>query len=76
MRYSGYVYYCSAGETFDSIALATLGDEKYACELMNANPGISNVSVFSGGEVILMPEIEVTEGEYTPAPSNAPWKEA
>ena len=36
---SGYVYRCSAGETFDMVALNIYDHEKYAADLMNANPG-------------------------------------
>ena len=35
---SGFVWTASAGETFDMIALAVYGNEKYACDLMDANP--------------------------------------
>ena len=35
MEYSGYVWPCSAGETFDEIALMVYGNEKYAAELMS-----------------------------------------
>ena len=43
---SGYMYQCSAGETFDSVALQIYDDEKYACDLMNANPHLVTKSVF------------------------------
>ena len=35
---SGYEYHCAGGETFDSAALEIYGDEKYAAELLCANP--------------------------------------
>lgn len=76
MQLSGYVYYCSAGETFDSVALAVFGNEKYACELMNANPGICHISVFAGGEVIWTPILNLPSEGKDAAPSVAPWKEA
>lgn len=73
---SGYVYRCSAGETFDSIALAIYDDEKYAADLMNANPGFVHKTVFSGDEVIALPVVEKPDGEESSnAPSVAPWKE-
>lgn len=73
---SGYVYRCSAGETFDSIALAIYDDEKYAADLMNANPGFVHKAVFSGDEVIALPVVEKPDGEEnSTAPSVAPWKE-
>ena len=73
---SGLVYRCSGGETFDSVALAIYGDEKYACELLNANPSLSTIPVFSGSEILEVPVVEVAEEngeEYMPP--DAPWKE-
>lgn len=71
---SGYLYPCSAGETFDSIALAIYGHEKYAAELMNANPGYVLLTVFAGGETLSLPVVETDDGEDEPTPSTAPWK--
>ena len=72
---SGFVYRCSAGETFDSIALAIYDDEKYAADLMNANPSFVHKAVFSGDEVIALPVVEKPdEEESSNAPSVAPWK--
>lgn len=74
MILSGNGYRCSAGETFDSVALAIYGDEKYAAELLCANPALSTKPVFSGGEMLLLPVVEVqTTGDISPA--TAPWKE-
>lgn len=73
---SGYVYRCSAGETFDCIALAIYDDEKYAADLMNANPDYVHKAVFSGDEEIALPVVEKPDGEESGnAPSVAPWKE-
>ena len=73
---SGYAYRCSAGETFDSVALAVYGDEKYACELMNANPELVERCVFDGTELLTLPVVE-TPSEETESygTANAPWKE-
>ncbi len=74
MIFSGNGYRCSAGETFDSVALAVYGDEKYAAELLCANPALSTKLVFSGGEMLLLPVVEIqTTGDISPA--TAPWKE-
>lgn len=80
MTLSGRTYLCSAGETFDSVALEVYGNEIYAAELLNANPALCRIQVFSGGETLELPVIEIVEtddeegeGEYMPA--NAPWKE-
>ena len=61
----------------NKVALNVYGDEKYACELLNANPALCTIPVFRGGEILELPVVEVPEDEYenvhTPAP--APWKE-
>ena len=76
MDLSGYLYKCSAGETFDTIALAIYGNEKYAAELMAANPELVRVAMFVGGEVLRFPVVEIAEDEsdVTSAPAVAPWK--
>ena len=81
MTLSGLTHVCSAGETFDSVALMEYENEIYAAELLNANPTLSHIPVFSGGEVLNLPVVEVNDAEdaddddedYTPAV--APWKE-
>ncbi len=73
MTDSGYVYRCSAGEMFDSVALNIYGSETYACELINANPKYATKIVFDGTETLTIPIIyEVAETETASA---APWKE-
>lgn len=74
---SGYVYHCSAGETFDMVALNIYDHEKYAADLMNANPGYVRRAVFQGDEVLSLPVVEIPENENENeyAPSAAPWKE-
>ena len=63
---SGFVYRCSAGETFDMVALNIYDHEKYAADLM-----------FQGDEVLSLPVVEIPENENENeyAPSTAPWKE-
>lgn len=77
MNLSGQEYICSACDTFDSVALAVYGDEKYACELLAANQGLCTVMTFSGGETLKLPVVGIQntgDGEsYMPA--KAPWKE-
>ena len=73
---SGYVYHCAAGESWDSVALELYGDEKYAAELLRANPALCHKIVFEGGEELYMPVVYKTGNDaqaYTPA--NAPWKD-
>lgn len=76
MTLSGFIYQASAGETFDSIAMEVYGDEKYAAELLCVNVELCEKLVFSGGEEILLPEIEIVADENTgQLISAAPWKE-
>ena len=76
MNLSGTVYTCSAGETFDLIALYLYGDEKYAVELMRANPKLCGRCRFRGGEILSLPQITLPENssETAAIPVNAPWK--
>lgn len=73
---SGEQYYCVAGETFDSVALTVYGNERYAAELLNANPGLCSIMIFTGGELLELPVVPIVaqeEDEFMPA--TAPWKE-
>lgn len=76
MTLSGYEYHCSAGETFDGVSLALYGDERYACDLMNANPALCHLGEFTGGELLAVPVVQKPTtsagGKYIPA--TAPWK--
>mgnify|MGYP006873023041 FL=1 len=75
MTLSGVKYRCSAGETFDSIALVVYGNERYASELLCANPLLSFMMQFVGGELLDLPVVETlpVSGKYMP--ETAPWKE-
>lgn len=80
MILSGMQYQCVAGETFDSVALEVYGDEAYACELLCANPLLCMIPIFTGGELLELPVVEVTddedeEDEEAFMPPDAPWKE-
>lgn len=77
MLYSGNLYKCSAGETFDGIALAVYKNEKYACDLMAANPWYVMKTMFEGGELLALPIVEAPEqdGEEEYTSAVAPWKE-
>ena len=74
MNMSGYQYNCAAGQTFDSIANEIYGDEKYAAELMCANPHLTDLSVFTGQEALLLPALNIS-ADADEAPVTAPWKE-
>lgn len=76
MTDSGYIHRCSAGETFDSVALRVYGDEKYAAELMSTNVELCEKLVFTGGEILVLPVVTVDTDAYTGQPiTAAPWKE-
>lgn len=75
---SGLGYICGAGESFDSVALVMYGNEKYAADLLKANPELDRLLVFHGGETLRLPVVQVTEsssGQLAPA-EIAPWKQA
>ena len=72
---SGYTYRCSAGETFDSVALAVYGDERYASELMDANPALVRVFPFCGGEELNLPVVQEQTDRTGETITQAPWKE-
>lgn len=77
MEMTGYAYIAGNGETFDMVALNYYGDEKYAPDIMLANPQYSGRTVFEGGEKLLLPAVEVPETEYqgnTYNGTSAPWK--
>lgn len=76
MELSGYTYSCAGGETFDSVALDVYGDEKYAAELLNANPEWCDRFTFLGGEELYLPAISIPDDNADAAePEKAPWKE-
>jgi phage tail protein X len=64
-------YQTKLGDTFDSIAFALLGDEKYTRELMEANPEYLDVVIFSGGIDITIPDIRNSNTAAGKAP---PWR--
>ena len=75
MTLSGEQYLCVAGETFDSVALVVYGNEKYAVELLCANPAACSITRFTGGELLDLPVVEIPAPSDNGAPVTAPWKE-
>lgn len=75
MDMSGFIYTCSAGETFDSVAREIYGDEKYAAELLCANPEHALKIMFTGGEELFLPSIVIYPEELAELPVTPPWKE-
>lgn len=73
---SEQIYVCRAGECFDSVALAVYGDEKYAAELLCANPKLCRIPVFEGGEEMNCPVLPLPDRRADLyIPDQAPWKE-
>lgn len=68
-------YICSAGETFDSIALRLYGDEGYAQSLLQANPALCSILVFRGGERLKTPAAPKRQGSTAAMSDIAPWRE-
>ena len=54
---SGYEYHCAAGESWDSVALAVYGDEKYAADLLAANPALCHTVIFTGATLLSLPTL-------------------
>ena len=78
MEMTGFLYQASNGETFDSAALVIYDDEKYAAEMLCANPEHSHKTVFDGGELLRIPWIDIPETDsdgQAALPDRAPWKE-
>lgn len=76
IQYSGLQYTCAANDSFDSVAMNLYGHEKYAADLMNANPSLCGKSVFDGGETLLLPVLDLPsdDDENMLANTIAPWK--
>lgn len=75
MKKTAGSYRCSAGESFDSIALAVYGDEKYAEELLLANGQYFGKLIFIGGETLTLPDVRtMTDADTGQQISAAPWK--
>lgn len=75
MEMSGFIYTCSAGETFDSVARDVYGDENHAAELLCANPEYATRSVFAGEETLYLPVVVALPQDQAELPVTPPWKE-
>lgn len=64
-------YRTTYGDTWDSIAFSITGSEKDMNLLIEANPQYSDVAVFNGGTVLVVPEIDESELSVNTLP---PWK--
>lgn len=55
----GFIEYTAqGGDTFDSIALAAYNEERMASTIIAANPDLSDVLIFEGGELVQIPIVE------------------
>ena len=75
MEMSGYGYRASAGECVAGIARDIYGHEKYAAELLCANPEHALKVRMTGGEVWRLPVIDIPSDDAGEVPDKAPWKE-
>lgn len=58
-RTVGYIeYIAQGGDTFDSMALAAYNEERMANTIIAANPDLSDVLIFEGGELVQIPIVE------------------
>lgn len=48
-------YVAQGGDTFDSIALVAYNEERMASTIIEANPDLSDVLIFEGGEAVRIP---------------------
>lgn len=67
----GYIeYVAQGGDTFDSIALAAYSEERMASTIILANPDLSDMLIFEGGELVQIPIVDsVTTPDTLP-----PWR--
>lgn len=75
MNRSGYEYHCAAGESWDSVALAVYGRESCAADILAANPALCHLTIFTGGEKLRLPIVEVADTSRVYTPATAPWKD-
>lgn len=70
-RIVGFIKYTAqGGDTFDSIALAAYNEERMASTIIRANPDLSDVLIFEGGELVQIPIVEtITTSDTLP-----PWR--
>ncbi len=62
-------YTTIAGDTWDVIALRTLGAERYMVELLDANPAHNYTLRFSAGTVLIVPDLPAELSASLP-----PWR--
>ena len=61
-------YVAQGGDTFYSIALVAYNEERMASTIIAANPDLSDVLIFEGGEPVRIPIVETVETPETLPP--------
>lgn len=59
-------YVSVSGDSWDLIAFKVLGSEKYAPDLINANPDFVQTFIFKAGEELNIPEITAAKEKSLP----------
>lgn len=54
---SAATYTTRQGDTWDMIALRTMGAERYMAQLLDANPVYNYTAIFSAGTVLVVPAL-------------------
>ena len=62
----GFIDYVAQGG--DSIALVAYNEERMASTIIEANPDLSDVLIFEGGEAVRIPIVETVETPETLPP--------
>lgn len=60
------IYTTVSGDTWDAVSYKMYGDESHIQELMQANISILDITVFSAGTEIIIPEITLNEDDSLP----------
>lgn len=63
------IYTSVQGDTWDMIAYKTTGNCMYADKIMQANPMLLDIFVFSAGTDVIIPDIDEEESNELP-----PWR--
>jgi len=70
-RIVGFIdYIAQSGDTFDTIALSAYNEERMAATIIKANPDLSDVLIFEGGELVQIPIVDAA----TTPDTLPPWR--
>lgn len=61
----------AAGDTWDWVAMAIYGDEKYTPILLQANPAYVDRVAFDGTEILTLPDLDTEDADEA---QTAPWR--